>query len=833
MKFLNNLLILTALFFLFSVITTRANTPSATPVYPLKKTIEAPVIDGDWNDAIWQGITPTANFVQSEPVENAPPTFDTKVKILYTDNAIYFAAYCYDPEPEHILRQLGTRDDNLNADNFRIDIDPYDAQQDFTSFWVTASGVQGDFKYSDRNFNAVWESAVSIKHDGWVAEVKIPYSALRFPPEDEQQWSLQMYRHIRRLQEDDVWAPTRRENSNFMDYFGKLTEIRDIDPPLRLSLTPYVNFNLKSVPDENGNRSFDYDISGGADLKYGINESFTLDMTLLPDFSQVRSDDIINNLSAFETIFDEQRTFFQEGVDLFSKGNLFYSRRIGAGVQEAGAAQASLEEGEEVLSDPETSRLLNAFKVSGRTKNNVGIGVFNAIEGRSSAKIRTAEGGERTIQTDPLSNYNIFVLEKNFKNNRSMYGINTNVTRTDGYRNANVTGGGFSANFADNQYNVRGSASYSLINTKPELEEGENREEAVKWKKGYQYVFDFDKIAGNWRYGWRTEGVSEDYDINDLGVNFQTNFLQHGWSTNYNVYEPMKHVRYLNTLFFLSFRQHLPTGELSSITMNLNANTTFTKSFFSVYGGVFANVYGEKDFYEARTEGQVFRQPKFANFYGGMQTDSRKKLSLDVEANLTVSPDRGGSYNYGLSVSPHYRPNDHFTFGYDFGVFYSIDDIGFANRNSEGDPVFGERDITNFTNVFSGNYIIRNDLSVGIRARHYWSRVDYSRYYELTEEGELTSTLYTDPNDQNDINYNAFNIDLLFNWEFAPGSALSVSYKNSLFDYNNNIDGSIFSNLKRLFDETQSNVVSVRLIYYLDYNTVKGWGGKRQARKAA
>ncbi|MCP4124765.1 MAG: carbohydrate binding family 9 domain-containing protein [Bacteroidetes bacterium] len=792
----------------------------ATRTYSIQKLQTVPDIDGDWNDEVWSGIEATGEFLQSEPVEGAPPSFKTEVKMFYTDNAFFLAAYCYDPEPEKILKQLGTRDDDLNADNFRIALDPYDAQQDFTSFWLTASGVQGDFKNSDRNFNAVWESAVDIKEDGWVVEMKIPYSAIRFPKEANQQWSLQIYRHIRRLQEDVEWSPTKQENVNFMDYFGKVTDIKDIDPPLRLSLTPYLNLQLKTEPNENGNREFDWLISGGADLKYGINESFTIDMTLLPDFSQVQSDDIINNLSAFETIFDEQRTFFQEGVDLFSRGQLFYSRRIGAGVKSPNAASNSLEDGEEIVNDPEKSRLWNAFKISGRTKKDIGIGVFNAIEGRSFAEIKKAEGGTYEVQNDPLSNYNIFVLEKNFKNNRSIYGINTNVARSDGYRNGNVTGGGFSANFGDNKYNVRGSASYSVVNEKID---------STKRKTGYQYVFDFDKVSGQWRYGWRTEGISKDYDRNDMSFNFQTNYLQHGWSTNYNIYEPMKHVNYLNTLLFLNFRQHMPTGELSAAFLNLNASTTFSKSYLNIGGGLYADVYGEKDYYEARTEGQVFRRPKFINFYTNINTDDRKKLNAHFDAHASLSGERGGSFTFGGGVSPEWQANDQLTFGYSFNSEYSINDIGYVDHTDEDKPVVGRRDILELVNVFSGNYIITNNISLGIRARHYWSRVDYSSFFELTEQGELRGSNYEDPENANNINFSTFNIDLLFNWEFAPGSALSVSYKNSAFDYTNEIEGNIFRNLGQLFDDVQTNTISLSLIYYLDYNTVRSWGGKRKA----
>jgi len=211
-----------------------------------------------------------------------------------------------------------------------------------------------------------------------------------------------------------------------------------LDDVIVLSENSFVKEGISGIGDILSNDVFTGYLGGQQDLVEGGRYrplslvTFTIDMTLLPDFSQVQSDDVINNLSAFETIFDEQRTFFQEGVDLFSQGQLFYSRRIGSRVQEPGAANNSLQDGEEITDDPEKSRLLNAFKISGRTKKDVGIGVFNAIEGRSFAEIKTVDGTTREVQNDPLSNYNIFVLEKNLKNNRIIYGIKTNVSRTDG-----------------------------------------------------------------------------------------------------------------------------------------------------------------------------------------------------------------------------------------------------------------------------------------------------------------------------------------------------------------------------------------------------------------
>jgi len=290
----------------------------------------------------------------------------------------------------------------------------------------------------------------------------------------------------------------------------------------------------------------------------------------------------------------------------------------------------------------------------------------------------------------------------------------------------------------------------------------------------------------------------------------------------------MKRVNYLNTLFFLNFRQHMPTGELSAINLNLNANTTFSKSYLNIGGGFYADMYGEKDYYEARTEGQVYRRPRFINFYANLNTDSRKKLSASFDFHSALSGDRGGSYSVGGTIAPNWQANDHLTFSYSFNSERSFDDVGYADH-SDGEPIFGKRDIIEFNNIISANYIITSKVSFGIRARHYWSRVDYGNYYALMDDGELTSTLYKDPEGNNDINFNTFNLDVLFNWEFAPGSALSVSYKNSAFDHDNVIEGNIFNNLGSLFDDVQSNIVSVRLIYYLDYNTVRSWGGKRKA----
>jgi len=793
--------------------------------YDIERIPVAPQIDGHWNDAIWEGIPIATDFVQLRPIENAPPTFRTEIKLAYDDGALYMAAYCYDPQPDSILRQLGNRDDGLNADFIRISIDPYDQQQDNTSFLVYASGVQSEWKASDGSFNAVWESAVQIHEDGWSAEYRIPFSAIRFPKKESQQWTMQIKRHIRRYREDDIWAPIDLDDRNYMNYWGKLKGFKDIDPPVRLSLTPFITVQLKTAPNDDDEREFDWLISGGADLKYGLNESFTLDMTLLPDFSQIQSDDIVNNLSAFETVYDEKRSFFQEGIDLFTKGNLFYSRRIGAPVLDPDAVDDAVVDslGDKIIKEPEISRLLNAFKISGRSKNGTGIGLFNAIEGRSFAKIEEVDGDIRKIRTSPLSNYNIFVLEKNFDNNRSFYMINTNVVRTDGFDNANVLGTGFDVNLGKDNYNLFSELSFSLINDK---------EDVGQRSAGFKYKAEFEKIKGRFRFSAETGGITKNYDINDLGVSFRTDNMWHNARLRYNITDPIGRLLQLYNSVTIRFRERMSTGELAGTWLETNTYTTFKKSYLSLWFGTEVALYRAKDYYEARQDDRVFREYKWGGYYLGFSTDYRKRLALDFDTWQAYSREYGGATDFHITFKPIFRVNDHLTLSHRFFFRNFHNDIGYATENDLAEPIFGSRDRRDISNTFTANYIFRNNLSLGLRARQYWSAVDYFQFYDLREDGYLEENDFDDSTDPQNSNFNSFNIDVLFSWEFAPGSSLSVSYKNSIFQSDDEIPDNYWKNMGGLFKEIQSNVISIRAVYYLDYVNIRSKVQQGRERRA-
>ncbi|MCK5702232.1 MAG: carbohydrate binding family 9 domain-containing protein, partial [Cyclobacteriaceae bacterium] len=273
---------------------------------------EAPKIDGQLDDEVWQNANIATDFYQYLPFNDRGASFPTKVYLVYDDDAIYIGARLLDPNPDSILTELGVRDANneLNADQFSIDISPFNDGVNGFTFKVSASGVQTDINRAnkdrrgngDLNWDAVWKSKVSINSDGWTVEIEIPYAALRFPKRDIQEWGINFWRDIRRLDEYSSWNFADREVRDQMNYLGVLKGLEGIKPPLRLSLFPYVSGYVQKIASVPGVQNT---VNGGMDLKWGINESFTMDITLIPDFGQVKSDEKILNLSPYEVRYDE------------------------------------------------------------------------------------------------------------------------------------------------------------------------------------------------------------------------------------------------------------------------------------------------------------------------------------------------------------------------------------------------------------------------------------------------------------------------------------------------------------------------------------------------
>ncbi|GAB1405089.1 MAG: DUF5916 domain-containing protein [Lentimicrobiaceae bacterium] len=777
------------------------------------RTEDPPKIDGIFDVNEWQNATLMDEFKQYAPVSGLQPAFNTEVYLLYDDEAIYLAAIMHDISPDSINTQLGVRDNfGLNADYFGVGFDTYNNQQDAYYFIVSASGVQVDWRINDGTYNAVWYSSVKINESGWVAELRIPYSALRFPQKDIQTWGIQAFRKIRRYREESQWALEEKGTDKAQIYWGKLTNLQDIQPPIRLSFTPYVSFNTQHsshplVKDDPWATSF----NGGVDIKYGINESFTMDMILLPDFSQVKTDRIENNLTAYELIYDENRTFFNEGIDLFQRGDLFYSRRIGRRPLLSSSVRDSLREREYISGNPLNARLLNATKISGRTAAGTGIGFFNAITGNTWATITdSVTGAERQLLTDPATNYNILVVDQTLPNNSSVYLINTNVSRPGGWDDSNVTGAGatlgdktktyyFSANLAVSKWFTAGEESYLPL--------GEQ-------KAGYNYGLSFLKSRGKFQFSIYQIALDKYFNINDLGINRTNNKLNRGLYLSYRIYEPFSIFRNLSQSIAYDRNQSLDSKKNINTEIYYRGNATFN-NYLSLWWKIGLSPYERYDFYEPRSKDRFYIEPGYATYNLGFSTDYRKRFALD--GNIDYSRDFNNLEVYRMEIEPIFRVNNRFFLKHETTLGLNPGNLGYVYQY-QGNIWFAERDIFTLENAFTGNYMISRPVSISLTFRHFWQKAQSNAYYFLMESG------YLDPEPdypfEHHFNYNFFSVDLNLSWEFAPGSMFSLVWKNNIeqIQFNNNYTIGFKDNLNQMFDSPQINMLSIKALYHLDYN---------------
>ncbi|HFB99897.1 MAG TPA: hypothetical protein ENJ53_03740, partial [Phaeodactylibacter sp.] len=541
-------LLLTVLTAVFSLTFAQAQVDSDTPAtkkeVTAQRTQNSIKINGKLDEFDWANTEIATGFIQLEPTSGEKASNKTEVRIMYDNKAIYISAKMY-TDPSTISKQLTERDNLNNCDWFGIALSPYQDGINGLEFILSSAGVQFDAKFStfgeDDNWDAVWRGETQVTEDGWIAEIEIPYSAIRFSNQKEQTWDVNFMRFTNKTQEKSFWNEIDPEVNGFLNQSGQLNGISDIKSPFRLQATPFLatyaeHYNDKDAdnPQSGWGRSF----NAGMDIKYGLSDAFTLDMTLIPDFGEAASDNQVLNLTQFEVRYDENRQFFTEGTELFSKGNLFYSRRVGGSPLHY--ADEYWEDGDSlILNEPQTVQLYNATKISGRTTKGTGIGFFNAVAGATHATILDKENGEREVQTSPLTNYNVLAVDQNLKNNSYVSLINTNVLRNGSDYDANATGLVFSLKNKKQSYAVRGNVKVSqqffadnaaytkhvnnnLFITDKDLDDltdNPNRKTLL----GHTYHIGFSKISGKLNFGTSYGVESHTYDINDLGFLYNNN----------------------------------------------------------------------------------------------------------------------------------------------------------------------------------------------------------------------------------------------------------------------------------------------------------------------
>ncbi len=795
---------------------------------PIKRTTAIINIDGDLKEEAWKTAPVADKFTEIQPTPFKPedPANATQFYFLYDNEGIYIGGYCHERSKDSVTAELIGRDGFGNNDFVGFAFDTYGDKLNGFEYFVTPLGEQMDAKISqggneDFSWNAVWKSASKIQADGWSFEFFLPYAAIRFGKKKIQDWGMNIVRRQQKSGKQLFWQPVDPNINGFLTQAGVLQGLEDIKPPLRLQFSPYLSTYLN----HDGTAASDvkkttFQVNGGMDVKYGLNQAFTLDMTLIPDFGQVQSDNRVLNLSPFEQRFTENRTFFTEGTELFNKGNLFYSRRIGGQPIRYGDAYGQLTSGERVVENPTQSKLVNATKISGRTQKGLGVGILNAITKPQYAVIENNGGAKRKYETDPLTNYNVFVLDQTLKNNSSISFVNTSVWRSGKDYDANVGSLLFDLNDKTNTWNVGGSLGVSALL-------GKNNKNEI----GYTHSLYFGKTSGRFNFNIYQELINDKYNKSDMGYFTNNNTLDHNFFFGYNWTKPTKwynqirmningwYSRLVTPLDEVKGRDRMFQG--GGINYNLNMQL---KNLWSV-GAYFSGGLNYNDFYEPRVRGRVFVNKGRVGTGAYWNSNSVKKLSW------------GGSINWGEGGVFTRKSFDWDLYGkIRFSSKFSIDnsisiqnardqpgwaDILSASSSAQKDTViFSRRNLRSVENTLNLKYSFTNRMGLTLRMRHYWSKVAPLQFYQLSADGHLVTPdrPYTQNRNQN---YNYLSIDMVYTWQFAQGSFLNIVWKDIGESFTRTFEKNYFKNAQQITSGPQFNSVSLRLIYFLDYLTFK------------
>jgi hypothetical protein len=798
-----------------------ANPLSAQKTLQSLRITEDITLDGTLNEPCWQNAPVADSFIINYPTPGADANCRTTVRMVYDDHAIYFGAELHDVAPDSILAILSQRDDFGNADWFGVMIDPYGAGQNGFGFYVTAAGVELDAildqTESDYTWNSVWKSRVTRTAYGWAIEMRIPLSQLRFPDKAIQTWKINFKRQVRRKREMSYWTEVDPLKYGEITQSGNVEGLTDLRSPLRLSFSPYTTAYVENYyDDQSKSQEWRFRQRFGMDMKYGLSESFTLDATLVPDFGQTASDRLVLNLSPFEIRYNENRPFFLEGMDLFGIGDLFYTRRIGGSTLNGAFLVDSLQQtGNTVNSAASQAQLINATKISGRTKRGLGIGVFNAVENRSFVTYTDSTGNERELLAHPVTNYNVFVLSQNLKNNSNVSLLNTNVFRPEIDQVSNVT-------------NVQ-----TLLLTK-------NRKYAFFFRGkgsvvqvpiaaatlGHSISTSFERVAGAVNYKVEYYEMSDSFDPNDLGYLGRNNQRGAYSEVVWHGYQPKGRFLRRKATFSTNAEYLYNPSKFAYWTINSGVFGTF-RNFLSC--AIDADLFplGEIDYFESRLSGRAVNFPVSASIGGFYSSDYSKRYALDLSLYNRFYNSRGMA-NIDAEISPRVRFSNRLFVVVTTGISRYLNNYGYVNvtdTNYAAEIILGTRNRWIINNSIAADYTFTNRMGLVLRLNHYWQEVAYLGFRELQNDGWTTASTYNGFDETGKIrhntSYNAFTVDLNFRWVIYPGSEIRFVWKYNIYASENTLDFQYFNTFKDLFAQPQLNSFSVKALFFLDAGKLK------------
>jgi len=826
--------------------------------YSALKAQERPRIDGSLDDACWTTAHWDDGFIQQQPLQAEQPSQITKVAILYDAEYLYVGLKCYDNDPEHI-RSILSRRDEYSGDMVGIALDSYADNRTAFEFDVTAAGQKIDLMHlgaqeADYNWDAIWEGKtnVHVEDSLWTAELRIPFSQLRFAKADEQVWGLHVWRYIDRLDEEDHWKLIPVDAPATVYLFGELNGIKDINSKRKLELLPYGN--VKYSPNTDLKEKWKY--GAGLDGKIGLTSDFTVDFTINPDFGQVEADPSVLTLNTYEVFYDEKRPFFLEGNNVLNYATgrdlLFYSRRIG----HAPSYEPDLLDGE-TLSIPDNTSILGAVKLTGKSKSGLSVGFMNSLTANETASVY-GEDSKTEYSAEPLTNYLVGRVKKDFnKGNTVLGGMITSVNRNINdsllsfLPSSSMTGGlDFVHNWKKRKYfvdlktfasNVKGNedaiSSLQLASQhyfqRPDADHLDY--DAGKTNlAGHGGALRGGKRSGKFRaigsFSWRSPGV----DLNDIGYMYQADFLEESVELRYLLNKPKGIMRN----YWLRLTQTAEWsygGEMTKQEIGSHAYLRF-KNLWSVH----LNLERDYDIFDTRElrGGPILYKESTWDGEVFIQSNSSKNLFTGFGSRYIAGDDHISKRNINtfyllwrlgknLSISSRtvYQTN--------------VDYHQYAGRvklpGSDAGYIVGQVNQKTLESTLRLEYFITPEVSIQYYASPYASIGQYEKFRRVNVgdsrnlderyipiDGALSDDIYTFSEDQNttyrmynpDFTFKEFNSNLVARWEFRAGSTFYLVWNRTVSDYQRGYDPSIGSVFGDIFGSKSQNVFMLKFTYW-------------------
>jgi hypothetical protein len=826
-------------------------------VYYATRTELKPKIDGKLDDECWKVAGKwDGGFIQQQPHQANAPSQQTEIKILYDDTYLYFAIICHDDEPEKISPILGRRDEN-HGDMAGIALDSYNDKQTAFEFNVTAAGQKVDLMHLgeygwDFNWDAVWDGKASVGDSAWYAEMRVPFTQLRFANNEEHIWGMHIWRWIHRLSEEDQWKLIPVDAPAMVYIFGELRGIKNIPFKRNFEVLPYTKSKYISDAQEK------FNFGAGLDGKIAVTSDFTLDYTVNPDFGQVEADPSVLNLTSYEVFYDEKRPFFLEGNSILEYGSgsdlLFYSRRIG----HAPSYTPASSDGVNSVSVPDNTSIINALKLTGKNQKGLSLGIINSMTAREMATLHTTGGGTKEA-VEPFTNYFIGRLKKDFNNgNTVLGGLVTSTIRNikDDHLdfladNSTVGGMDFEHNWKNRKYYVNVKSFFSQINGSTTAISSLQRNSRHYFQRADASHLEYDpemtsmegwggEISGGKRSGklrltgtfdWRSPGV----ELNDLGYLRQADYLTQELSFLYWINKPKGIL--LNYYFNLEQEHHWSYGG-ENIGDELNANLRLQFKNRWRLDFIYNSNFNTIDTRQLRG-GPSLRIDSKNTARLNLQTDPGKNVILGASSYLMRSGDEITRENY-YQFYIRWLISNRFTVTSRTTYSAEVDNNQYVMQKTisgQREYIVGKLDRKTLYTTLRAELFVTPELSLQYYGSPYASigkflnfrkvadskSEDISKRYTFLNIQEGEERLLVDENDNlvlnltqsnQDFNFQEFRSNLVLRWEYKTGSSFYFVWTNNRSRYENLYNPSIGNSLKGISKVTAQNAFMIKLSYW-------------------